>query len=128
MSKITKEQIDDYLMQYLKDNSKNYNDTIQELSDTIRNYYDKLEQQKKKQEQAVADARKDLSFAIGDYLEVLTGTEMSDTEYTKVIKETYNAIKNIEPDIKKLFNLSKTIEKNAGTDDEILRKFFGNLK
>ena len=47
---------------------------------------------------------------------------------TKVIKETYNAIKNIEPDIKKLFNLSKTIEKNAGTDDEILRKFFGNLK
>jgi len=128
MSKMTKEQINNYLLQYLKDNSKNYNDTIQELSDTIRSYYDKLEQQKKEQERIVMNARKGLAYAMGEYLETLSGTEMSDDEYKKVIKETYDAIKSIEPDIKKLFNLSKTIEKGAGTDDEILRKFFGGLK
>ena len=128
MSKMTKEQINNYLLQYLKDNSKNYNDTIQELSDTIRSYYDKLEQQKKEQEQIVINARKELALAVSEYLEALAGTQMSDEEYRKIVKETYDAIKDVEPDIKKLFNLSKSIKKSAGTDDEILRKFFGGLK
>ena len=137
MSNVTKESLEKYLEEYLKNNQADCDDMIRDLSATIRSYYDKArkqEEEKRKREVAIKEARIDLIAAAADYIDALAGGSYTDDEYEILCKDIETGIKEVESDLIKIFSFKKKLaqvektKKSAGTDDEILRNFFGSLK
>lgn len=129
---MTKTELEAAVAAYLKDNAETYEDTINDLSKTIKNFYDKKEQEEIKNEQIEA-ARKNLVYAILDYMEGFTG-DIPTEKYNELYADTDQAIREVEPDLAKLFSLiqfnREEVKKpkiKSTSDDDALRSFLRDI-
>ena len=102
---MTKTELEAAVAAYLKDNAETYEDTINDLSRTIKDFYEKKAQEEIKNEQ-IEIAREDLITAILDYMECFTG-EIPKEKYDELYADTDQAIREVEPELAKLFSLIK---------------------
>jgi Mg2+ and Co2+ transporter CorA len=134
---MTKTELEKALTAYLDDAGAGYEDVIEGLTKSIKDYYDKKEDARRQEARAAAieSCRDDLVVTLVDYMEVLLDTSFTNNEYKNYCEEIENAVKDIEDDLTTLLKLTRASKKPKETkapvkhtsDDQILRDFFSNI-
>ena len=133
---MTKQELDNAVAAYLDQHSEDYEDVINDLSKTIKNYYDEQERQKKAAKAAAIEScRDDLIIALVDYVEILLDTKFTDDEYKEYCEEIEKAVKSVEDDLTTVLKLTTASKKSKeakapvkhSSDDQILKDFFNSM-
>ena len=80
---MTKDELEKALTAYLDDAGAGYEDVIEGLTKSIKDYYDKKEDARRQEARAAAieSCRDDLVVTLVDYMEVLLDTSFTNNEY-----------------------------------------------
>ncbi len=133
---MTKDELEKVLAAYLDDAGADYEDVIEGLTKSVKDYYDKRDARRQEaRTAAIESSREDLVLALVDYMEALLDTMFTNDEYDNYCEEVDNAIKDIEGDLTtllKLTRMSKKLEETKApvkhsSDDQILRDFFNSI-
>ena len=133
---MTKQELDKAVAAYLDNANANYEDVIEGLTKSIKEYYDKRDARRQAARAAAIESnRDDLIIALVDYMESLLDTKFTDNEYKNYCEEIENAVKDVENELTTLLKLTRASKKPKETkapvkhnsDDQILKDFFSNI-
>jgi len=133
---MTKDELEKALAAYLDDVGAGYEDVIESLTKSVKDYYDKRDARRQEaRAAAIESCRDDLVISMVDYMEVLLDTSFTDNEYKNYCEEIENAVKDVEDDLTTLLKLAVASKKPKETktpvkhssDDQILRDFFSKI-
>lgn len=129
---MTKQELDNALAAYLDSAGAGYEDVIEGLTKSVKDYYDKRDARRQEERAAAIEACRDnLVISLVGYMEALLGTLFTDNEYKNYCEEIENAVKEVEDDLTTLLKLTKAPKKSKETkapvkhksDDQILKAF-----
>lgn len=133
---MTKDELEKALAAYLDNAGAGYEDVIEGLTKSVKDYYDKRDARRQEaRAAAIESCRDDLVISLVDYMEALLDTSFTKNEYENYCEEIENAVKDIEDDLTTLLKLTKASKKPKDTkapvehnsDDQILRDFFSKI-
>jgi len=134
---MTKDELEKTLAAYLDNAGAGYEDVIEDLTKSIKDYYDKKEATRRHEARAAAieSCRDDLIISLVDYMEALLDTSFTKNEYENYCEEIENSVKDIEDDLTTLLKLTRVSKKPKETkapvkhssDDQILKAFFNSI-
>jgi hypothetical protein len=133
---MTKQELDNALAAYLDNAGAGYEDVIEDLTKSVKNYYDQRDARRQEaRAAAIENNRDDLIVALVDYMEVLLDTKFTDNEYKNYCEEIEKAVKDVENDLTTLLKLTRASKKPKETkapvkhnsDNQILKDFFNNM-
>ena len=133
---MTKTELEAAVAAYLTTNEATYEEAIDGVAKAISVFYKKKEKEEAKNEhknEQIEIARDDLITAMLDYMECFTG-EIPEEKYNELYADTDQAIREVEPDLAKLFSLIKfdrnevkKPETKSTSDDDALRSFLKSI-
>ena len=133
---MTKDELEKALAAYLDSAGAGYEDVIEDLTKSVKDYYDKRNARRQEaRAAAIESCRDDLVISLVDYMEALLDTSFTKNEYENYCEEIENAVKDIEGDLTTLLKLTKASKKpkeakapvKHNSDDQILRDFFSKI-